>query len=548
MQHKPRVESELPSDEPLDVAIVLIRAIQLIDTDQLAGIAKTLAQLRTLGLLSAIVVESSNGQTRLSLQEQASRLCEGIDTFGNPGARVHQNIFAKQHLGKHDNVSLFSTSLLVDEPKYIMQSLRKGVIPVIPSLAREDRLSTPKPAKADEVVLALTRYFTGLAFDESEDASLSGGMVYDRLKRVASVERIIVLDPCGGIPFLSRPGTCHRFVNLDQEFEKLVEAFNEIETSQQRTRKDQAQAARSHTGNLRLLKEALSLLPSTSSALITTPSAATYASPSTPGSETSKVPGSFEFDGMVETRRKQNVLVHNLLTDKPVYSASLPANRFQGTTRDDASSEAGTEATLVKRGMPITIYPDPRNGGWTPPKPGAQRLRLTDLCIDLPRLVYLIENSFGRKLDVQQYLDRVEDNLAGVIIAGAYEGGAILTWERPEGHDNHTAYTGDRFVPYLDKFAVLKSRQGSGGVADVVFNAMVQDCFPNGVCWRSRRDNPVNKWYFERSIGTNKLSDSNWTMFWTTPELNGTDARLQDYESVCRGVEPSWADNKHIMD
>jgi amino-acid N-acetyltransferase len=173
---------------------------------------------------------------------------------------------------------------------------------------------------------------------------------------------------------------------------------------------------------------------------------------------------------------------------------------------------------------------------------------LTDKCIDLPRLVHLIEDSFGRKLDVDDYLNRVNENLAGVIIAGEYEGGAILTWEKPEGLDDQTAYEQGRYVPYLDKFAVLRKSQGSGGCADIVFNAMVRGCLPDGVSWRSRKDNPVNKWYFERSLGTSKLSGCNWTMFWTTPNLDNQSPILRDYESVCRGVEPSWADNKHILD
>jgi len=201
-------------------------------------------------------------------------------------------------------------------------------------------------------------------------------------------------------------------------------------------------------------------------------------------------------------------------------------------------------ATLLKRGMPLTVYPDPTISAWLPPRPGGPRLRLTDTCIDLPRLAHLINDSFNRELDVQHYLERVNENLAGVIIAGEYEGGAILTWERPFGLDEETAYKTGRLVPYLDKFAVLKSRQGSGGVADVVFNAMVRGCFPEGVCWRSRQDNPVNKWYFERSLGTWKLKDTNWTMFWTTPHLPLSDPKLLDYEDVCRNIEPSWADFK----
>lgn len=185
---------------------------------------------------------------------------------------------------------------------------------------------------------------------------------------------------------------------------------------------------------------------------------------------------------------------------------------------------------------------------WRPPQPGQPVLNLTDPCIDLPRLVHLIEDSFGRKLDVDDYLKRIQGNLAGVIIAGEYEGGALLTWEKPADGQGGQASDPERLVPYLDKFAVLRKSQGAGGVADIVFNAMVRDCFPEGVCWRSRKDNPVNKWYFERSRGTLKIPDMNWTMFWTTPNLALDQRKLQDYESVCRSIQPSWADKKHILD
>jgi len=131
-----------------------------------------------------------------------------------------------------------------------------------------------------------------------------------------------------------------------------------------------------------------------------------------------------------------------------------------------------------------------------------------------------------------------------VIIAGEYEGGAVFTWEDPPYE------SGRPVVPYLDKFAVLKRAQGSGGVADVVFNAMVRVALPGGVVWRSRGDNPVNRWYFERARGSWRVS-SKWTMFWTGAGVDfgekgegreEKERRWRDYVSVCQSVEPSWAD------
>lgn len=106
-------------------------------------------------------------------------------------------------------------------------------------------------------------------------------------------------------------------------------------------------------------------------------------------------------------------------------------------------------------------------------------------------------------------------------------------------------------VPYLDKFAVLKKAQGSGGVADIVFNALVRAALPLGVVWRSRADNPVNRWYFERARGSWRVNPR-WTMFWTGSgvdfgEVDGESTaekvrRWKDYVNVCRSIEASWAD------
>jgi amino-acid N-acetyltransferase len=297
-----------------------------------------------------------------------------------------------------------------------------------------------------------------------------------------------------------------------------------------------------HLRTLELFKRTLSLLPPTSSALLTTPLEA--ANSGRPPPVPFREPG-------VGTRRKRNPLVHNLLTDKPVFSSSLPTSRLGLKSPEYPSSTdaRATATTLIKRGMPVTIIPDPRVSPWIPPNLKAGRLTLEDPRVDLSRLIHLIEDSFNRKLDVQDYLSRINSRLAGLIIAGEYEGGGLLTWELPpDCDDDGSEANRQRLVPYLDKFAVLKRSQGAGGVADIVFKAMVSGCFPEGVCWRSRQDNPVNKWYFERARGTWKIPDTNWTMFWTTENVTADSQRFLDYEGVCRTVTPNWADKKAVAD
>jgi len=103
--------------------------------------------------------------------------------------------------------------------------------------------------------------------------------------------------------------------------------------------------------------------------------------------------------------------------------------------------------------------------------------------------VKLIEDSFGRRLDVDHYRSRIRDKTAAVIVAGNYEGAAIVTKESPAKASPGT------WVPYLDKLAVSTKSQGSGGVADIVFNVLTS-AFPDDLIWRSRKANPVNKWVF----------------------------------------------------
>ncbi|VUC33799.1 unnamed protein product [Clonostachys rosea] len=541
------------SQQP-NIAVVKLRDPQLLDGDTLLGVAKTLFQLRVLGLLSVVIVDCGVENSRELFRDQAFRLCSAIDSFSKPGSRSMENIAVGQQPIDSDNQSALSHEMHIDDQGRLGHALNHGLIPVIPSLACPNEVSAQHPADSNQLIITLTKYLSGLQLPVPRSTEThSPSKELPRPRKLASIERIIVLDPLGGTPLSGRPGASHRFINLEQEYDDLMRQLGGPEGSPVASNENVKASATGHASNLRLVKEALSILPSSSSAILTTPIAAgrgnSRLSNASARPGVAEAPKDLGFDGMVKTRKRRNPILHNLLTDKPVFSSSLPVQRvLEGAENGVENSGPSLAATLVKRGMPVTIFPNPRASPWESPRPGEPRLRLTDTSIDLPRLIYLIEDSFGRALDAQHYLDRVKNNLAGIIIAGEYEGGAILTWETPEGLDDKEAYSQGRLVPYLDKFAVLRSRQGSGGVADVVFSAMVNDCFPKGVCWRSRKNNPVNKWYFERSTGTNKLRDSNWTMFWTTLGLDGGSATLRDYESVCRRVEPSWADNKHILD
>ncbi|XDG09078.1 hypothetical protein ABKA04_008693 [Annulohypoxylon sp. FPYF3050] len=526
----PKLETDVAIQLPLYVALVKFRAPQEVNDATLNGVGKTLGQLRKLGLISIVVVDCGTSEQNEAAQRQiasiqANRIAMAIDKYDAPGARVIDSPITIDTPTEGDSSPFTSRGLFVGNPNDLMAALQEEVVPIISSFGYTSDACTVKPVNVNDAILALTRQLSGLQFlgqpvEDSKSIQMS---------RLAEVYRLIVLDPLGGIPAKNRATGRHLFLNLEQELPEVRNDLTSIPSAENLQ----------HLENAELTKNVLSLLPPTSSAVITTPQEV--------ANERGLQDNSVDW-ALVGTRRGQNPLIHSLLTDKPVQSSSLPSERFRPVTSSTGMAQIGSLTTLAKRGMPLTVYPDPRVTPWQPPKFGERGLNLTDPCIDLPRLVNLIEDSFGRKLDVDHYLKRIQGNLAGVIIAGEYEGGALLTWEKPPGLDKSEADDPSRLVPYLDKFAVLRKSQGAGGVADIVFNAMVRGCLPEGVCWRSRKDNPVNKWYFERSRGSLKFKDMNWAMFWTTPNLALDGRRFRDYESVCRSIEPSWADSKPVLD
>ena len=536
-----------------------LRSLQCNEDSVVEGLSRTISQLVRLGLRCIVVIdpegdsETATSRTTHSRHiaiEQANRLVSALERVVSTKATRLNDILGVKAI----NEELSSTvrvrgAVEVQFPQILARFLARGVIPVIPPLAYNEDTQRIEDVSADDVMLAITRELAGVRGRKSTDseaaeaaeASGSPAHLETELSDSYLLDKVILLDPSGPMPAVKRPDKQHVFLNLEQEYEIEKKELLQGIASQSSFYNDIS--AQRHLQNLELLKNTLALLPPSSSALLTTPWQAA----------TSAVQESSSDALGVQTRRPKNPLIFNLLTDKPLISSSLPAARM---TKDSTTKESNVTmhprplgATFVKRGMPLTMIPNPEVQAWQPPQAGQHSTSLEDAQIDFPRLLTLIEDSFNRPLDVGHYLDRIKNRIAGIIVAGEYEGGAILTWEVPPGvPDDGSEDSRQRMVPYLDKFAVLKRSQGAGGVADIVFSAMVRSCFPDGVCWRSRRDNPVNKWYFERSVGTWKIPRSNWTMFWTDGGLEQESQRWRDYEAVCRTVMPSWADNIQVVD
>jgi amino-acid N-acetyltransferase len=561
------------------VALIKLRALQDLDDSALQGVAHTISQLSRLGLSPAVVVdcESENMTSRTTesrnwreeLVEQSTRMVSALEReLSIRASRLDFVLGTAEDYPDIDAALAVQGAVQVQYPEILMSLLKRRNIPVLTPIAYTIETQKVQKVPTDEVVLALTREFAGLGNRVGDAAGPSTTRGPSTGSANVALDRIILLDPLGGLPSSQREDSAHIFVNLEQEYGEIradllgshalsssgmkqdkrasqdIRKFKlaSVATSEEQKQSEFLPVTNRNVKNLDLLQKALAILPPSASAMLTTPhEAATF-------STSSKQPSFAEFG--VITRRPKNPLIHNLLTDKALISSSLPAARLHASVSAGSRLQnQPTRATFVKRGMPLTMIPDPRLEVWEPPRPSKPPLRLDDPRIDLSRLINLIEDSFNRPLDIEHYMDRIRNNLAGVIVAGEYEGGAILTWELPPGvPDDGSESSRKRMVPYLDKFAVLKRSQGAGGVADIVFSAMVRTCFPNGVCWRSRKDNPVNKWYFERSDCTYKIPETNWSAFWTTEDVYADQQKFRDYVDICRVVQPSWADSKKPAD
>nr|GAT47827.1 predicted protein [Mycena chlorophos] len=273
--------------------------------------------------------------------------------------------------------------------------------------------------------------------------------------------RLMIINREGGVPSYARSGYPHLLINLTSEYSHIHETFHEPWRHSNPTA----------LSNLALARTCLNFMPPTSSAIMV-------------------------------SHRSPSSLIANLITNKPALSSSLPHALLQGNRRLTPHTP-----TLLRRGLPIGVIRS-----------------LEDL--DRSKLKALLEQSFGRTLDETAFYDRLASTLDFVIVAGDYVGAAVVTNE-PCEHSTQP-------ISYLDKFAVLPSHQGDGTV-DFLWVALHDESYglghpsaanPNGgkggvgegqdLVWRSRADNPINKWYFERSSGHVRLGP--WVLFWCDAE------------------------------
>lgn len=443
---------------------------------QLESIARGMVYLEKLGLLSVIVVENDqlprgDSRERTALVEETMRVVSALE---NQGARARPVLGAVVRLGPKAGVECSSEPREYDEPEahtfpgdlvHIRSALRAGEIPVLPPFALDSFCRSIR-VDGNDVIAALVRGMVeAAALDQTsplgeEDPSSSPDEID------LTPLRLMIITREGGIPSYARQGMPHLLVNLTSEYDYIRDTFDP------RWKLSHSNAL----SNLKLARTCLAYMPPTSSAVMV-------------------------------SHRSPSSLIGNLITNKPALSSSLPHALLQSHRKLTADTP-----TILRHGLPIRVV-----------------RRVDEL--DKPKLKDLLEQSFRRQLDDAPFWERMERDLDFVIVAGDYAGAAIVTREPC------AAGTSDAIAPltYLDKFAVRPENQGDGTV-DFLWVALHDETYglglpfsanPNGgkegkgegrdLVWRSRADNPVNKWYFERSTGHMRQDD--WVLFWCDAEV-----------------------------
>ncbi|EGV63709.1 Amino-acid acetyltransferase, mitochondrial [Yamadazyma tenuis] len=373
----------------------------------------------------------------------------------------------------------------INSLEQILIPMYQGFVPIIQPIVFDSLSSNQQFLKSDELLLSLCKSVLSANQDD-----------------MLSIEKVVFVDKHGGIPSIERNQTSHVFINLSQEYSDIISELyiGFLEPSLRDL----------HIENLKSIDKLLTAIHDITgndetTGIITTP-------------------------GIISINNDQlNPIIYNVLTDRPIISSSLPSS-FKRTPQLSTS--------ILKKGIDVEVL-EPRNY----PKEFTLENLINDNLVDKGKFFHLIEDSFGKPLDIDAYIKRINKTITTIIIVGDYDGGAVITNETSDG----------KTVPYLDKFAVAKKNQGLPGLADIIFKLIVQSN-PDELIWRSRKNNPINKWYFERCVGSAAKAGSKWKLFYTGDIFNKSvqlkkkrdsiniNEKMKTYSSICESIPPSFTE------
>jgi amino-acid N-acetyltransferase len=478
--------------DPVHRRTALVKVQSPFTDVQLDSIARGLVYLEMLGLVCVIVCENDalprgDEGERQAVIEDTMRMVSALERYGakarpliDPVVRLGPMPNDKGSLS--DDIPTPEAHVRTGDLVVIRSSIRAGEIPVIPPFALDSFCRSVR-INANDVIAALARGMVEAAALDGYSPDRDHEGQRDLLGNVDLTPlRLMIITRTGGVPSYARSGYPHLLINLTSEYSHICDTFQE-------SWREVNPAALS---NLSLARTCLAYMPPTSSAIMV-------------------------------SHRSPSELIANLITNRPAVSSSLPHALLQGNRKLTQHTP-----TLLRRGLPIQV------------------LRTFDQ-VDRAKMKTLLEQAFGKKMNEEPFYRRLERHLDFVIVAGDYVGAAIVT--------NEPCSESSSCISYLDKFAVLPSHQGDGTV-DFLWVALHDESYglglpfsvnPNGgrqgqgegrdLVWRSRSNNPINKWYFERSSGHVRIGS--WVLFWCDAEK-----RLKVEEGRCGSAGLSFVEDR----
>ncbi|KAG8989371.1 Amino-acid acetyltransferase, mitochondrial [Tulasnella sp. JGI-2019a] len=539
-QASPQERAALELLDPIQRRTALVKLQGPFTDRQLESICLGLVYLGKLGLVCVIVVARDDWQPgsegeRRRAEEDVMRVAKVLEAQGakarpilGPAVRLgpkpkvaggEAGVPSVENttevaLGEEKSTQEMNAHTMPEDLVPVRSALRAGEIPILPPLAL-DSFSRMVAMHPNDVVEALLKGMVEVGQKRPKQI-LHHSIPTDVVRHPDSVPvesestlstaakdaeeddvdmtplRLMIINREGGVPSYARNGLPHLLINLQSEHQHIHQTFDPSWSTTHPT----------SLSNLSLAKSCLKHMPPTSSAIVV-------------------------------SHRSPRSLIANLITNKPAQSSSLPSYLLS----TGAKKVTPHTPTLIRNGLPMRVI---------------QRAQMNE--IDREKLTGLLEASFNRTLIQDAFYERLEKVLDYVIVAGDYAGACIVT-EEPIPSSSSSSR---RSLSYLDKFAVHPSHQGDGTV-DFLWVALHDESFGLGLehalnpneggkmgvgigrdlVWRSRSNNPANKWYYERSSGHMRMADSAWTMFWCDAE-----GRVKEREGQL--IQNGWTGARHL--
>jgi amino-acid N-acetyltransferase len=408
-------------------ALVLVPNNIPVHSNEYHKIIQALLRLQQLGICPVVIIDDNlqsndDSETCENSREAACQLVEMIDTAGGRARPIWSDVL----LWRDEAISQQQiNNSRIRRAEYQVERLDANLTPVKAAIAL-NQIPIIAPC-----AISMNGQWQRVTADAAlvAIARQSAHLAKHAPNNALSFHKLILINEYGGLPR-------HALINIIDEVDSIRASLS-------------GPSKTAHCRTLWLAEHTLAYLPGTASALAI-------------------------------AAQHSSAILANVITEKPEWSPSLPE-----ALKPMQAMSPSAILNIKHQHHHHRLLTTPIN--YTVLRRGMELRACKQLDeLDRSALFTLLEQSFGRKLMVEQYWQRLVRCHTGTIVAGDYQGAAIMTKE-----STNISAPGPATMIYLDKFAVSPCSQGLG-VADIVWHRM-QQIYP-AVTWRSRANNGVNGW------------------------------------------------------